>query len=391
MKYDVIIAGAGPSGTTMAYHLARAGLEVLVLEKEFMPREKPCGGGVTYKAARLLEFPWEGIIEDTIQTVVFTFRGRGRVSAHSAKPVAYMITRSNFDSLLTGYAKLAGANIVEGTAVREVTVEDNYVSVRVDGEAYRGRFFVGADGINGKSARLLGLHGPEKTGPTLEVEVECPSQILEQNRGVIKIDGGAVPGGYGWVFPKKDHLSIGLGVFTCKVKGLRHYLNNFLVREGLDSFKVLRVQGFPIPISGGKKRKIHYKSALLLGDAAGLVDPFCGEGIYYAIKSAQLATEAILDNKTNMERAPSIYQKLVDKQITVELAMARKLAKVFYAFPQVAFNLIERNPDIAGQLCKIIYGDGSFAELKGAAIEVIRTITSSKKAVRAQVRSVNPL
>lgn len=383
MKYDVIIAGAGPAGTTMAYHLARAGLEVLVLEKEFMPREKPCGGGVTYKAARLLEFPWEDIIEDTIQTVVFTFRGRGRVPIQPAKPVAYMITRSNFDSLLAKYAKLAGANIIEGNAVREIIVEDNYVSVWVGGETYRGKIFVGADGVNGKSAKLLGLHNPEETGPTLELEIECPLQILEQNRGVIKLDGGAVPWGYGWVFPKKNHLSIGLGVFTCKVKGLRQYLNNFLAREGLDSFKVICVKGFPIPISGGKKRKFYNKSALLIGDAAGLVDPFCGEGIYYAIKSAQLASEAILDNKANMERAPSIYQELVDKQITVELAMARKLAKVFYTFPQVAFNLIERNPDIAGQLCKIIYGEGNFAELKGAAIEVIRTITSRKKTARA--------
>lgn len=379
MNYDVIISGAGPSGSTLAYLLAKAGLGVLVLEKEFFPRDKPCGGGVTHKTASLFDFPWQGAIEDTVYTMVFNFRGKGEVTTRSALPVAYMVTRSNFDEILAKQAKKAGACIMEGTALEEVKVEGGLVTVSAGGKTYRGKIFAGADGVNGKSARLLGLHNPAETGPSLEAELECPPEIMERGRGVIKVDCGALPWGYAWIFPKKDRLSTGIASFSRKAKGLKHRLKEFLAREGLDNASILSVKGFPIPAGGGKKNKIHCKSALLLGDAAGLVDPFCGEGIYYAIKSAHLAAEAILENKSNLERAPGAYQELVDRQITAELAVVRRLARVFYSFPRAAFSLIERNPEIAGRMLRVIYGEGRYSELKGAAAEVIRMVASGKK------------
>lgn len=379
MNYDVIISGAGPSGATIASLLARAGLEVLVLEKEFMPRDKPCGGGVTYKAARLLDFPWQKVIEDTTHTVIFSYRGKGEVKIRPSLPVAFMVTRRNFDSLLLERAKEAGACIVEGASLKELTVNNDYVLVTAGENTYRGRIFVGADGANGKSARLLGLHSSAEFGPTLEAEVECPEEILERHRGVIGLDCGALPWGYGWVFPKKNRLSVGVGAFTRKVNGLRLYLNDYFNREGLGNARILSVRGYPIPIGGGRKRRIHHKLALLIGDAAGLVDPFCGEGIYYALKSAHLAAEAILNNKLYLDRSPRFYQELVDRHINVELAMARRLAKIFYTLPHLSFELIEKRPEIAERLCRIIYGDGSYTELKGAAMKIIRTLASRKK------------
>lgn len=380
--YDVIISGAGPSGSTLAYHLARAGMEVLVLEKDEMPREKPCGGGVTYKAARLFDFPWQEVIEDTVHTVVFNFRGGSEVTIRQAVPLAYMVSRSSFDMRLAKQARSAGAKILEGTALKGLSIENNGVIVSAGDKIHRGEFFVGADGVNGRAARLLGLYTPGETGPTLEVEVECPPETLEKSRGIIKVDCGAAPWGYGWIFPKKNHLSTGVGAFTHNVKGLKKHLNDFLNREGLACAKVLSARGYPIPVGGGRKKNIHCKSAILLGDAAGLVDPFCGEGIYYAIKSALLAAQAILDNRVNPDRAPGQYQELVDRQITEELKIARRLAKIFYTFPAVAFNLIERKPEIAEKMIHIVYGEGSFSELKGAAVQVIRTILSMKKTAR---------
>ncbi|HOV79723.1 MAG TPA: NAD(P)/FAD-dependent oxidoreductase [Bacillota bacterium] len=381
--YDVIIAGAGPSGSTLACRLAGAGMEVLVLEKDQIPREKPCGGGVTYKTSRLFDFSWQETVEDTVRTVIFNFRGKGEVKVDSPLPVAYMVMRRNFDRLLAERARAAGAVILEGTALKEITAGNGGVLISAGGKIYRGKLFAGADGVNGRSARQLGLYSPKETGPTLEVEIECSPEILGKSRGTIKIDCGAAPWGYGWIFPKKNHLSTGVGAFMHNVKGLRRHLHDFLHREGLGGAKALSCRGYPIPIGGGRKKKIHAKSAILLGDAAGLVDPFCGEGIYYVIKSAYLAAQAILDNATSLGDAPGYYQELVDRQITAELAIARRLARIFYTFPSASFNLIERRPEIAEQMIRIVYGEGNFSDLKDAALQVIRNILSMKRTSRA--------
>jgi geranylgeranyl reductase family protein len=379
VKYDVIISGAGPSGATLAYHLARAGFEVLVLEKQFFPRDKPCGGGITCKASRLLDFPWKNIVEDTVHNMVFNFRGKSRITVRTVLPVAYMVTRSKFDTLLAEQARSAGARIVEGTALEGLELKDGLVTVFAGGKTYQGRIFAGADGVNGKSARLLGLYNPLATGPSLEAELEYPPGLTEHFRGKIKMDCGALPWGYGWIFPKANRLSTGIARFSREAKGLKQYLKEFLTREGFANTRVISVKGFPIPVNGGKKTKIHCSSALLLGDAAGLVDPLSGEGIYYALKSALLAAEAILDHKSDPERVPGSYQDLIDRQITAELSIVRRMAKVFYSFPRTSFNLIEKNPETAGRMLSLIYGEGKYAELKGAALEVVRMITSGKK------------
>ncbi|OPX86503.1 MAG: putative oxidoreductase [Pelotomaculum sp. PtaB.Bin104] len=374
-RYDVIISGAGPAGSSLAYLLARSGLAVLVLEKELMPREKPCGGGVASKVASLLNFPWQEVVEDTVQTVVLNYQGRGGVTVHQDTPVAYMVNRSNFDHLLAKQARAAGAMVIEGAAVKAVSMESGGVTVTAGDDTYLGLIFVGADGVNGASARLLGLQSARGAGPAVEVELECPPELAEQSRGVIKLDCGATPWGYGWIFPKKGRLSTGVGAFTSGSKGIKQNLNDLLEREGISSLRVISARGYPIPVVGWQKRKIYRDSSILLGDAAGLVDPFSGEGIYYAIKSAHLAAEAILENRGRPEHAPSFYQEMVERQITSELELAHKLAKIFYTFTKATFHLIERRPVIAERLYQIVSGNKKYSDIKSDAFEELRAIT----------------
>lgn len=366
MRYDAIISGAGPAGSTLARLLARAGLEVLVLEKEMMPRTKPCGGAVSVKTARLLDFPWQESVEDVIHTVVFNFMGSNRVAVRTASPVAYMVTRSAFDKIMAEQAKRAGAHTIEGCAAKEVCIDNDRVTVCSGDKTFQGKIFIGADGAKGAAARLLGMHRPRGTGPTLEAELECPPETLIFRRGRVTLDCGAVPRGYGWIFPKKSRLSAGVAAFTRSLRkvNMEKQLKNLIAREGLNGSKVLSLRGYPIPIDGGQKKKIHCRLGLLLGDAAGLVDPFSGEGIYYAVKSAHLAAEAILDHKTALWRAPDYYQRLVDRHITGELAIARQIAKIFYSFPKQIFQVIEKHPGIAEELCNIAGGRKSYSEIR---------------------------
>jgi flavin-dependent dehydrogenase len=146
IKYDIIIAGAGPTGSTLAYLLARAGLEVLILEKELLPRDKPCGGDLTHKATNLLSFPWEQVVEDIVHKAILNFRGRGGIEVNTSLPMAYMVRRSTFDSLLTAQAIQAGAHLIEGSAVEEIATEKERVLVNAGGVSYEGRIFAGGAG-----------------------------------------------------------------------------------------------------------------------------------------------------------------------------------------------------------------------------------------------------
>ncbi len=375
IKYDIIIAGAGPAGSTLAYLLARAGLEVLLLEKELLPRDKPCGGGLTHKSTRLLSFPWEQVVEDTVHKAVLNFRGRGGIEVNTSLPMAYMVSRSTFDNLLAAQAIQAGAHLLEKTAVEEITPEKERVMVRAGGVVYEGKIFAGADGIQGPSCRLLGLDSPRK-GPALDVELLCTPEMMEQNRGVFRVEYGAAAWGVAWVFPKKDHLSAGIACYARKGKGLKQYLNDYLARQGLGEAKVLSVKGCLLPEGGGRKRIIQRQSVLLLGDAAGLVDPLSGEGIFYALQSAHLAAQAILEHKTNLNKTPAFYQSLVEKNITAGLAVAGRLAAIYFTFPNICYSLMEKHPAIAELMCRTLTGETSYADLKDSALRLARKVAT---------------
>ncbi len=375
-KFDVIISGAGPAGSTLAYNLANEGIEVLLLEKEALPRNKPCGGAVSFKSARLLGFPWQESVEDIIHTVELSFAGSGGVRVRPEFPVAFMVSRSNFDRILVHQAAKAGANVLENHAVSDVFFDRDRVVVSAGGKTFQGKIFAGADGTRGNAARLLGLHRPGRAGPALEAEIEWPPELGASRRGVAKLDCGAVTWGYGWVFPKKNHLSVGIGVFSRNTRDLRRKLDELLVREGLDGSEITRLQGHTIPLDGGLNRRIHNGPGFLVGDAAGFADPFSGEGIYYAVKSGQLAAEAVAANKTRPWLAPAYYQSLADRYIRSELAAARRFAKIFYSFPHLVFRLIEKHPFILQDLCASVYGSICYNQLKKLGMAIIREITS---------------
>src|SRR5215203_4788069 len=145
-RYDAIVVGAGPSGATAAYELARAGVRTALIEKAKLPRYKICGGGVTYKAARALPFSIEGVTERTLYSVDFSWRTENPYVANSKKPLVYMVQRSRFDNLLVERAAQVGVTVMDGVAVK--SVENGEAGVTID--TAQGRlaadYLVGADG-----------------------------------------------------------------------------------------------------------------------------------------------------------------------------------------------------------------------------------------------------
>src|SRR5438128_887663 len=153
--FDVAVVGAGPAGSTAAHRLASAGARVLLVDRATFPRDKPCGGGVTLRAARLLPFSLDPVVEDRIDRIECRLGYGPRFVRHVREPVALMTQRRRLDHFLLEQAAAAGADVRDGVKITDV--RDG--GLTVDGEELTAHVVLGADGCNGSAARALELGG----------------------------------------------------------------------------------------------------------------------------------------------------------------------------------------------------------------------------------------
>ena len=361
--YDVIVVGAGPAGATLAYQLAKRGVGVLVLEKEKLPRYKCCAGGVTSKAARLLDFDISEVVEDVVHEVSFTFNmGRPYLGRHS-QPLIYTVMRDAFDHFLVKRAQQMGAELIDGQRAKRIQVSADWVEIITADSSFRSRLAVGADGTYSMVARELGMRRAIEYLVGMESEIAVPEQELPRWRSRVHIDLGCVPGGYAWVFPKRNHLSIGAGCLVSRAKSLRRTYQKFLNSLGIGSYTIVRSGSHLIP-TGAKGGLVWHDRALLLGDAAGLTDPLTGEGIYYAIQSAQLAAPVIEGFLAGRGARLHDYQQVVETTIMSELRIARTLSRDFVRFPRLAFGMLGRSDGVWEAISSLTLGETDYAAIK---------------------------
>jgi geranylgeranyl reductase family protein len=292
-RFDAVVVGAGPAGSATAIRLARAGASVLLADGARFPRDKPCGGGLTGRAVKELPVDVTPVVEDVVRAFELRLRYRRRFERRSAVPLVLMTQRRRLDAFLVEQAAEAGAVFRDGVTVEGVTVGPDGASLRVGGEPVHGRVLVGADGVNGRIAREAGLGGGILYGIALEGNGPLP----EGQAGRATVEIGVVPGGYGWVFPKAGHANYGVGGWAAEGPRLRAHLRRLCVEYGVDDATLTDVQGRRLPIR--RTSTAARGPVLLVGDAAGLVDPLSGDGISEALLSARLAAEAILAGDTS--------------------------------------------------------------------------------------------
>jgi geranylgeranyl reductase family protein len=367
--FDVVVAGAGAGGAAAAYHLTRAGLRTLVVEKARLPRYKACGGAIPRVALDDFAVDFRDVVEAVPQEVCITYPGQPATHVPLDGGPVFMVMRSRFDSFLLS---CSGAEVLEGTAVEDVTEEGDGVRVRAGERILTARYLVGADGATSRVARALGLRGGRQWGGTLEAEVplDARGELRSRygQRAVFAL--GVVPDGYAWVFPKAEVLSVGIGRFRPGRSNLRALLVQEMDRMGLPLADA-SVHGHPLPsyqilpwpswgwaawrtTGDGPQERLSTRRCLLVGDAAGLVDPFLGEGIRYAMMSSRLAAEAIARDDL------SGYDQAVWRAIGHSLATAGEVARIFHLVPPLGYILGARSPAVVRLFVELLSGRRSY-------------------------------
>ena len=292
MKVDALVVGAGPAGSSAAIHLARAGARVLLADRARFPRDKPCGGGLTGRALKRIPVDPSPVVERDVDRFELRLRYGTSFARTHDKPLIRMTQRRRLDAFLVEHAVAVGAEFRDGTAVEVTDIADDGVSARVGEESVQADVLVGADGANGVVARAIGVNEGIVRGVALEGNVPLGALAGDYDRTAV-IELAVVPGGYGWLFPKGDHANLGVGGWGSEGPRLRDHLDRLARAYGLGFESLTDLKGHRLPMrrlgtAAGAGR------VLLVGDAAGLVDPLSGDGMYEAFVSARLAADAVL-------------------------------------------------------------------------------------------------
>ena len=370
---DVIVVGAGPAGSLAAYTLASKGISVIVLEKNSFPRYKVCGGGLTHKILKEIPFDLTPVIETTIHSFRFSHNYSNVFTRSTVDPIMYCTMRGDLDNYLLKKSIEAGSMVRMGEQLISFLQDGSGVTVTTKMKSYHSRLLIGAEGASGVVSRASGLRDNVEMGLAWEAEVAASQEDINRFSETVFLDWGTFPGGYAWVFPKRDHFSIGVGGPAILSKAMLPYYDQFvksISREagydtgnGICFLETLSKASWPIPVRI-KKGLFHNGKVMITGDGAGLGDPLTGEGIYYAVKSGKMAAETCVDYMSGRINSLESYSGKVNEDLMTELLEANKIKNIFNAAPLKIHTLVEQNDRAWKAFCKILRGERWYADVR---------------------------
>lgn len=341
--FDVAIIGSGPSGAIAAYHLAKKGISTVIIEKEVLPRYKTCGGGLVHRGKVQIPFDISEAIESEFREVdMYINKTNIQLTTKREVPVISMVMRDTFDHLIIRHAIAQGAVLLENHKVLGLEFNDT-IAIQTSEGIVSAKFIIAADGALGPTAKLAGWKETRTVVPALEYEVEVSPIDFERLSKRVRFDIDAIPAGYGWCFPKKKHLSIGVVAFTETKSNLnlKAYYAAYLKTLGIEQVISEDMHGFVIPVAPRTDTFV-YKNVFLTGDAAGFADPIVAEGLSNALLSGIFAAEALIESKLEPQLAAELYNEKLKKNLIPEVNIGVTLSKVFYSKPTVRNLLIKQ-------------------------------------------------
>jgi geranylgeranyl reductase family protein len=365
--YDVAIVGAGPGGATAALELCRCGADVILIEKQDLPRYKVCGGGLTGKAQKLLPLDIRTIAERQCTSATMTLLERGlSFTVSRAVPVISMTMRAELDQQLVFSAQKAGAKLAAGSSLLSLDCRHSYVSLATSQGPVNARFVIAADGVHSRVARAAGWPDHRLLAPAIEAEIAVSEEDLQRFSSSARFDFDVPPYGYGWVFPKRGHLSIGVLSVRSRDRDLPQHFLRYLQCLRLTRVHREERHGFFVPLSMRSSRLARNR-ILLVGDAAGLADPVTAEGISHALQSGQWAARALLESDFQPGKAEQAYQHMVQHSLMRELRVARGLSTLLYRSPQFRGWLFSRcGQRLVEAMTDVMAGNRSYRSIVGS-------------------------
>jgi len=375
MKYDVVVVGAGPAGSTAAKFLSEKGVKVLLIDKNKFPRDKPCAGGISTKTLKRFKYIQDDWIESySYATYTHSSSLKYKFELQRDEPLIAMILRKKFDYELVKLAISSGTTFLDAKSAEDIKILDNKVKIILkNGANIESEIVIGADGVWSTIAKKSGLRNNTKNiCICLFEEYPMNSKTIEQfldkkrichiHLNVNKITG------YGWVFPKKEHVNIGITQFQQALdssKGRTNLKNTYetyikILKENKiipENLKIGKIRGAALPTCPFEKT---YSDRLVLcGDAAGFANPLSGEGIYYAMSSGKIAadvvTEALEEENTN-NKFLSRYQTIWYRDFGRDLKSLYNISMIWGKDNEKLFRIISKDKKLSELAVEVIIG-----------------------------------
>ena len=384
-RADVVIIGAGPAGSLAAFRLARAGARVALIDGSH-PREKPCGGGVTGRALALVAGVVDaaGLSSCRIRSARFVDTPTGRSVAVPLEGDALIVaSRAEFDGRLLDAARQAGADLVAARAL-DVARDSGTFVVRTSAGRVTAPLLIGADGANSLVRRRLAR-------PFARAELSIATGFFAHGAtsDEVVIELAADPPGYLWSFPRPGHLAVGICAQAdegATAGALRARTARWIRDQGLADRERLSPYAWPIPsLSAAAFGSLAVSGPgwFLTGDAAGLVDPITREGIYFALRSGELAAQAALSGEPGASRTS--YRERIHDEIATDLALAARYKAGFFhrRFTRLFIDALRDSTGIRDVMADLVAGRRAYSTLKWSLIRTLefglvwRLITST--------------
>ncbi|THB79308.1 MAG: geranylgeranyl reductase family protein [Desulfobacteraceae bacterium] len=344
--HDVMIVGAGPAGTAAAWDLLAAGCSVLLADKCDFPRKKACAGGITPKTLNLFRYDISPVIRRSCDRVRIGALGQKDFFIQGKGPLCHMTRREELDTFNLAQVIKLGARFEQIGPVSSVTESLSHVTVRTggqqsgngagDGARYQARYLIGADGANSVIRRLILKHPKIMKSFAVEADVDIKNPMHQE------MTFDFVPGlkGYYWVFPRDDHVNIGIYTLNGPKSNSMERLKRYALKR-LGTHRLENIRGYPLGL-GGYRHNPSARRVLLAGDAAGMCEPLLGEGLYGAVKSGQGAATAVIQALGGVTAGASGHYRTGLNRLKKDLLLYELSSRWFYRFPGMSLTLLSK-------------------------------------------------
>jgi len=361
-RYDVIISGAGPSGSLLGYLLAGRGINTLILEKQEFPRHKICAGGLQHRSLALIPFDISKVVHKSLHGILFSYRKRDVFSRKYMLPILHTVQRSEFDAFLAKKALDKGCSINFGETVTGYAPGKDIIRVDTAQRSYEARVLAGADGIRGAVHRLL--TSGSSIMRILGYETERTSGPEEEKKyyDAAGLDFGGIKNGYVWAFPRKKIISYGIGAPFSTARAMKSYFHAYMNGKSNENMTDIKAQSIPVRT---EDTPVCSYRVLAVGDAACLGDGFTGEGIYNSLKSSHMAAESI-DNALRTSRFDfPDYRQRIWEDIYEDIKISLRFSKVFFSFPIFFYKLFRTDERFFRLCCRVLRGEKKYRDISG--------------------------